>query len=304
MITVLINVVAPVFLMATMGTIIARIRQVPSHSISQVTLYIFSPALVCHSLIQTALPTGELGQIALYSGLLALALYTVVLMIGKVFSLSQSTRSAFYLTTLFMNAGNYGIPMSLFAFGQEGMERAIVFFVVQATLAGTLATYLASRSHLNPKQAFRSVFKIPMLYAGIAGLVMNLLGYQPPAVFDQPLKILGGAAVPCMLIVLGIQLSGAFSLREYKGLLAVCLIRLVLSAVVAFLLTWALNISGLTQQVLIVVSAMPTAVYTIILATEFRSRPEFVTNAVVATTILSAATLTPLITLTKLLADS
>ena len=107
-----------------------------------------------------------------------------------------------------------------------------------------------------------------------------------------------------MLIVLGIQLSGAFSLREYKGLLAVCLIRLVLSAVVAFLLTWALNISGLTQQVLIIVSAMPSAVYTIILATEFRSRPEFVTNAVVATTILSAATLTPLITLTKLLADS
>lgn len=297
MVNVFISVVLPVFMMAGLGSIVGRFLGVSSRPISQVTLYIFSPALVCHSLANMVLPTKDLGLIALFSLLLATVLYVFAFVGFKISRMDKKGRSAFVLTTLFMNAGNYGLPVALFAFGQAGLERAIIFFVVQATLSGTVAIYVASSSNLKPLDAVQSVLRMPMVYATVLGLFMNIGGLHIPVYLSQPLELLGNAAVPSMLMVLGIQLSNRFSVEDLGALATVSVLRLAVSAGVAYVLTVGMGITGLTQQVLVVLAAMPTAVFTIILASEFDARPKFVTGAVAVTTLVSIFTITPLITL-------
>lgn len=294
-----IEIVLPVFLMAGIGIILRKTRQVPTGPVSQVTLYVFSPCLVFHSLSNTALSTGDLGSIAGFTITLAVLTYPLSYIATRMLRLDRETQSGFMLTTLFMNSGNYGLPMALFAFGQAGLDRAIVYFVTQATLAGTLAVFVASRSQLDIKSAVTAVFKMPLVYASLAGVAANLLNFEMPQTIAEPVRILGAAAVPSMLMVLGLQIGEKFSLEQTKALMATCFIRLVMSGGIAYLLTIPFGFTGLSQQVLIVMASMPTAVVTIILATEFRAKPTFVTNAVVLSTLGSLITLTILISVVK-----
>ena len=299
MLEIFIDVVSPVFLMAGIGALIRRMRNVPSDSISQITLYIFAPALVFNSLAGTEIPLEEMGKIALFTVCLAAAMYVISIVVARVMSLGREATSAFMLVTLFMNAGNYGLPVALLAFGEAGVEFAVVFFVCQATLGGTLAVYLASRSRLGIKDALLSVTRMPLVYGTVFGLAVNLLELQLPVPIAEPARILGNAAVPSMLMVLGIQLATRFSLEDVGSLSTAVFLRLVVSAGAGYLLTLALGIDGLLQQVLVVVSAMPTAVFTTILATQFQAKPSFVTNGVVLGTLLSLVTLTVLITVVE-----
>ena len=196
-----------------------------------------------------------------------------------------------------MNSGNYGLPVALFAFGNEGLEFAIVFFVCQAALGGTLAVFIASSSHLNAKAALATTLKMPLLHATVLGLIVNIGDINLPHTIGEPVRILGEAAVPSMLMVLGIQVSNRFSLDDRPALIATIFIRLVVSAIAAFLITPVLGIEGVLRQVLIVVSAMPAAVFTIILSSEFQARPSFVTNTVVVGTLISLPTLTVVISM-------
>ena len=299
MLDIFIEVVSPVFLMAGIGALIRRFRNVPSDSISQITLYIFAPALVFHSLAGTEIPLEEMAKIALFTVCLAAALYLLSIAVAKVLLLGREGTSAFLLATLFMNAGNYGLPVALLAFGEVGVQFAVVFFVCQATLGGTLAVYLASRSQLEIKDALLSVLRMPLVYGTVLGLTVNLLELELPTTISEPARILGNAAVPSMLMVLGIQLATRFSFEDLRSLVAAVFLRLVVSAGAGYLITLALGIDGLLQQVLVVVSAMPTAVFTTILANQFQAKPAFVTNAVVLGTLLSLITLTALITVVE-----
>jgi predicted permease len=299
MVGVFVSVVLPIFVMAGLGAVIGHVKSLPAGPISQITLYIFSPCLICFSIAHTTLPQQDLGLITLFGFLLAGLLYVLGIIGAKFSGLGASGQGAFLLAVLFGNSGNYGLPLALFAFGPEGLERAIVFLVSQAILSGTLSIYVASRSKVGPMGALRSVVRMPMVYASIIGLLFNLTNTSMPALIANPMDILGDAAVPSMLMVLGIQLSTQFSLDNFRALLMVSTLRLLAPVGLAFGLTSLLGINGLTQQVLIVLSAMPTAVFTIIIASEFDARPTFVTNAVVLTTLGSLLTVAPLIWLLR-----
>jgi predicted permease len=82
-------------------------------------------------------------------------------------------------------------------------------------------------------------------------------------------------------------------------LVAVNVQRLAIAPVAAWLTATALGLDGVERATLVVLAAMPAAVMTTILATEFRAQPGFVTRAVVSSTLLSIVTLTVLIALVK-----
>ena len=69
------------------------------------------------------------------------------------------------------------------------------------------------------------------------------------------------------------------------------MVRLVASVPLAYLSATLLGLDDLARGVVMTVYAMPVAVFTIILATEFKTNPRFVTNAVVTSTFASILTL-------------
>jgi predicted permease len=281
--------------MAAVGMLFAHFRKASPSTLAQAVLYVFSPALTFHSLATTEIPPSDVGYIALFSLVLLVLLYILAWAGARALGLDRKTSASYTLTVLFMNSGNYGIPVALLAFGQDGMDRAIVLFVVQAVLGGTVGVFIASRGSRTVLDALKAVVKMPMGYAAMAGLAVNVTDIALPPFLGQTTDILGQAAVPGMLIVLGIQLYQNFRVVQLRVVSASVFSRLILSVGLAYLATLVLGIGGLTQQVLIVVSGMPAAVFVTILATEFDARPDLATSSVLAGTLASMLTLTVLL---------
>tara|TARA_B100001559_G_C16155721_1_gene464042 strand:- start:256 stop:594 length:339 start_codon:yes stop_codon:yes gene_type:complete len=107
--------------------------------------------------------------------------------------------------------------------------------------------------------------------------------------------MMADAAIPCMLLLLGYQLSNGLKEINLKDLVLLNITRLIFSIPIVFLITIAFNITGIAQNTLIVMAAMPTAVFTVLLATEFGTKGQYVANSVITSTLFSMISLTILI---------
>ncbi len=113
----------------------------------------------------------------------------------------------------------------------------------------------------------------------------------------EPVNILGAAAIPVMITVLGFQLGSGIETQNLQMLIWAVISRLILAVPIYLLATVIMGVDGIAQGAVIVIGAMPSAVFTIILADEFDAKPRFVTSSVVVSTAASMVTLTVVITL-------
>ncbi|PZC50513.1 MAG: hypothetical protein DK304_000831 [Chloroflexi bacterium] len=299
MINVLGNAIFPVFLIAAIGALLGRLITVDVRSIGRLALFVFSPALIFAYLYDAEIPAVDVINIVTFLTVWLPALYIFCFALCVISRLRGQHRSSMLLTTMFMNAANYGLPVALFAFGSAGLERALIFAVPQHLMSGTLAVYIAASGSVGVKQALIAVTKMPTFYAVIAALILNVFNLGLPSAISTPINLLAGAAIPTMIIVLGIQLTNVSLKDDLLAAGVASIVRLIVSPVLALGATLLLGIDGITQQVLIVLSGMPTAVYTTILATEFETRPKQVTSAVATSTLMSLITVTTLVWLVQ-----
>jgi malate permease and related proteins len=297
--SVLINVVLPVFLVAGVAALAQRWLHLEARTLSRAVFYIFGPALVFDSLVTTAVGAGDIGRIGLTVLATTGLLWLVGITAGWLLHLERPTQAAFLTAILLANTGNYGLSVNLFAFGEAGLAWAAVYFTVGSVVTSGLGVYLSAAGRAPASLALRRVVTVPILHAAILGVAFSLAGWQLPEPVAKASHLLGQASVPVMLTVLGLNLVATFR-GESDGVHWPALATLTaLRLVVAPLLTWAVTgfvgLEGLARDVTVVESAMPTAVMTIILANEFESDAPFASLAVLSTTLASLVTVTVLL---------
>jgi len=292
---VFLEVVLPVALIAAVGGLLGRWRAIPVAPVSTLVFYLFSPALVFTSLANTELTADVSLRIVLVMGATFLAMYAV----ASAFSLARRhdrpLRAAVALAITIPNTGNMGLPVALLAFGQAGLDVAVMNYVVGAVIAYSAGIAIASMVNGTAMGALRAPFRYPVVYAAVIGALVNAADVTLPVTIAAPIETLGDAAVPVMLVVLGLQMQSAVRLDHLFDTGAAVASRLLVAPVVSWCAATALGLEGTTRDTLVVLAAMPTAVIAIVLATEFHARPTFVTRAVVASTVASMATVTVLI---------
>jgi len=297
--TVLFNVILPVILIAGLAALVQRTLRLDIRTISRAAFYLFSPALVFDSLSSSRIGGQEFAAIAAVFLAVTAVLWAGGEIASRMLRLEGPTRSAFLLSVLLMNAGNYGLPVTLFAFGEEGLARASIYFTFSAALTASLGVYLAARGRAPARVALRRVAGVPLVYASLLGLALSLTGVALPEPLAKATHLLGQASVPVMLVTLGIQLADTFHARpdsvHLPALATAVAARLLLAPALALAASWLLGVSGLTQSVVVVESAMPTAVMAVILASEFDCDTQFVTLAIFVSTVASLVTLTMLL---------
>jgi predicted permease len=294
---VLLTVIAPIVLVVGAAALVGRAVEIDPRSLSRLVVYLFTPCLVLDGIANTGLGAQEAGQLVGtvlgLSLLIALAAWAV----ARAVKLDRRMASAFVLTAVLINAGNYGIPVNRFAFGTAGEDRALVFFTVTVTLSNTFGIYLASLGSVSTRRALLNVLKVPLPYAALLGVLLNVGDVALPAALDRSVKLLAQAAVPGMLVLLGLQLARGSVRGQLKPVFLAAGMRLVASPLLVLPLVAVLDITGVTRQVAIVQSAMPTAVISGALASEFGGDTDFVTATIIVSTLLSVVTLSVLLSL-------
>ncbi|HCH35123.1 MAG: hypothetical protein CL777_03015 [Chloroflexi bacterium] len=297
MLNVFFTVVLPIFLVASSGALLQRLRPGVLGMLGPAALYLLSPALVLDGLLETNLSADVSLKIIAATVSAVISMAAVSWLVSKLLKHDRPTQSAFLLTGTFANAGNMGLPIAYLAFGEEGLAVAILIFVAQGSLSWPLGIYLAARGRTKGWQPLIKAIKVPTLYAVPLALIIRAFGWDLPQTFDTTISLMADATIPAMLLVLGYQLAQGIQLDKALSLGSALFTRLVLGAIISIGLAELFGLDGTARNTVVVVSAMPTAVFTTILATEFQAMPRFVASAVVTSTLASLITLTVLIDL-------
>ncbi|MFZ2095649.1 MAG: AEC family transporter [Anaerolineales bacterium] len=289
------NNLFPILLTACIGFVLAKLLKINPRPLSQVIFYIFSPVLVFNLITHSQLSNQDILRTLVFTIVLMICVGSLTWLIGGILHLDRRTSAAVLLTAMFMNAGNYGLPLTSFAFGETALAFASVFFVISAMFTNTLGIVIASSGSMSVKDAIKGLVKFPAIYALALGILFLQFSWKLPSGIDRTVTLLSNAAIPCMLVLLGMQLVNIRLDGQVRPLLLTSSMRLLIAPVIAFGLARLFGMSGASYQAVVVEAAMPVAVTTTILATEFDAEPTFVTTAVLITTLLSPLTLTPLL---------
>jgi predicted permease len=298
---ILVDIILPVFLVVGTAALAQTRLHLDIRTLSRSAFYLFSPALVFDTLASSDVSGTEFGQMTAVLILTTLALWALGALVARLLHLEGPTQAAFLIAILIMNAGNYGLPVNLFAFGEDGLARASLYFAGSALLSASLGVYLSARGRATAQLALRRMVSMPLLYATILGVVFNLGNLTVPETLAKAIHLLGQAAVPSMLLVLGVRLAEIFQCRQrmvhLPALGAVTVLRLIVAPALAWLFAGLVGLNGLARDVSVLETAMPTAVMTTILATEFDSDASFAALCVMVTTLVSLPTVTILLNL-------
>jgi predicted permease len=289
------NNLFPILLAAAVGFALAKSLKINPRPLSQVIFYVFSPILVFKLMIGSHLSNQDILDTLLIASILMAAVGTLTWLIGRVLKFDRKLLAAVLITVMFMNAGNYGLPLTDFAFGAAALAFASVFFVVSAMFTNTIGIVIASSGSMSVWNAIKGLIKFPAIYALAAGILFLRFNWQLPSGVDRTVTLLSNAAIPCMLVLLGMQLVNIKLDGQRLPLILTSSMRLVVAPALAIGLTRLFHMSVPATQALVLEAAMPVAVMTTMLATEFEVEPTFVTAAVLITTLLSPLTLTPLL---------
>src|SRR5581483_10253163 len=150
---------------------------------------------------------------------------------------------SFLPALMFPNAGNMGLPLCLYAFGQQGLTLAIVYFAVFSVAQFTPGASIAAGS-LSPSR----ILRLPLPYAVLASLPFLATRTPLPAIVANVLDLFAGVTIPLMLLALGVSL-GRLRVASLGRSLALAAVRLGGGLAVGVGLSWALGLHGAARGV-------------------------------------------------------
>lgn len=264
-------------------------------ALTDLVFYILLPALVLDVMWQAPLnlTSVKISLTALSSIAVSLGLMWLVLKFLKV---SNAQKGALLIAGTFPNSTYLGLPVTAQALGDWTQAIVLKYDLFACTptvlTIGVLIAhhYGNATSDIHP---FSALLKVPPLWALLIAVLFNLANIPQPTAMHNALNILAGGVVPLMLISLGMSIRwDTFKLKYLPLLLPLCVVVLVIAPIVAYTTATLLNVPADILTVSVILAAMPTMIFGIVLCERFELDSGLYAAAVFLTTIFSIGTLT------------
>jgi hypothetical protein len=266
-----ISIVTPLFAIAAVGYFYgARVR--PEMRITnQLVMDVFMPALIFHVMIQDDFYPSQYFPLMFAGTLLMLGSGVVAFAVARFAGFSWRS---FVPSAMFSNWANLGLPLYVFALGEQTLGAGVMLVVMGNILCFTVGTYIYSG-----KLSGLDVLRTPVIIAVVLGAIVNGFDIRLPKPIDLSIDMLGQVAIPLMLFSLGVRLTRVSWSDSYSGLIMAVFCPVV-GVMLAVLLCQWLPLSPLHQHILVLFGVLPPAVMNFILAEQYNTDPEAVASMV------------------------
>ncbi|WP_232305537.1 AEC family transporter [Gilvimarinus polysaccharolyticus] len=286
----LLPILAPVFIATAVGFMWARSgAEYPSDFIGRLVMTVGTPCLIVSSLASTEIELASISRVALAA---ALVLGTTGLLGYSLLRLKGLDVTTYLPPIVLPNNGNMGLPVCLFAFGEQGLALALGYFLVMMFFTFTVGLAVVAGGH-GPRAMFKAVAGQPVLWAMLLAVALLLTDTAIPLWLSNTLTLLGDFAIPLMMLTLGVSL-GRLKIKKLKRSVFFSALRIAGGLAVAYGVVAALGLTGIERGVVLLQSAMPVAVFTYILSLRYERDYQEVAAMVVTSTAMAFITL-PLI---------
>jgi predicted permease len=294
---IFLQIVLPVFILLSVGFALDRAFPLDIQTLTRVSFYVITPALVFLNIVESDLDGGQIMTIIAF-----VVAHDMLLMLAAfgLFSLKpfRSRRKVLSLGSVMLNAGNYGFPFMLIAFGEWAVGVVAILLITQVVEIFTFGVALFAGGS-GVRQLGRQLARLPVLYAVALGFVVRALSLPLIPQIEMPLNHLANAFIGLALVTLGAQLSRSRLAGSALAVLALAGMNLAFSPLLAAGMAAFFPLRPDVAQVLIVATGLPMAVNVFILAKEFDRDAELASQMVFWTTLLSAVTLPVLLSLVR-----
>ncbi|MGH1426985.1 MAG: AEC family transporter [Arenicella sp.] len=273
-----ISIIFPIFFIVLCGYIYACFEKPDMQVINRMILQLLVPALVF------SVMSSKDFEIAIYSKL-ALAGVGVILASGLaayfVAKLCHFQWKTLVPPMMFRNWGNLGIPLIVFAFGEQALNAAVILFLVGNVVHFSIGVILMS-GRFN----VREFFQTPVIIAMLLGLLVNIADIQMPVFLLRPLDMIGQAAIPLMLVSLGVRLQHV-RWSDLSMAFVGAVLGPIIGLTIAFVLASLLGMSDLQTKQIMIFGALPPAVVNYMFAERYNLEPEKVASIVLLSNLVS-----------------
>jgi hypothetical protein len=273
------EIVAPVFLLAAVGFTWVKLGfEYRINFVTQLATTLAVPCLIFTALMQTDIDPAALTSLAAYLG--------VTIAAAVIVGATGLHRRTYLAPMIFGNTGNLGLPLALFAFGEEGLSYAVVVFAIMAIWTFTFGIWLVAGAG-----SFGKVLREPLVWTTVLGGLFLWQDWYTPTFLTNTLELIGQMAIPLMLITLGVAVA-RLSPGGIGRAVVLSVVKLALCVGIAWLAALAFDFNKIAFGVLVLQVATPVAVTSYLLAEKYGADSQAVAGLVVVSTLISVGALT------------
>lgn len=298
--TLFTTVLIPVLLIVLGGAAVQRFHRLDMQTLSRLQIYLFVPVFLFYYVYTSKFSLRDILGIAGAVLAAKLCLAVPLWLWLKRLQVSQATIPVVLLSSVIFNSGNFGIPVAVRAFGDEGgAVQAIIVMVSNLSLWGMGYAAMTTMTGGGLRDAVTAYLKLPMLYILVLAFLLRKLHIVLPEPVLYSLKLIADGLVAVALITLGAQLALQARWPRWRVVVPVVALKLLVMPAVTTAVVFAFGLWPWPGAAIILASAGPTAVNTLLLAIEQKGDIELAAECVFWTTLLSAVTVTLILALLR-----
>lgn len=275
-----------------LGMLLARSRILDEpglRTLQSVAFFLASPALLFTVLQDSEVADLFSGNLlAIVGGVLATTACTAV--VSRLQRRDTGSTVIAAMCSSYCNAGNLGIPIAFYVLGDTALVAPVLLLqlVVLQPLALTVLDAVAAPTPQSWHRVVTRPLRNPITLASLAGVLVAVLDLDVPAVVSDPLELVGGLAVPAMLLAYGAALwLGPLPGRgvPVTDLGVTVALKLVVQPVAAYAVGVAVGLDDTSLLAVTVISALPTAQNVFVIATRYDREVMLARDAIFVSTI-------------------
>ncbi|MBN2900087.1 MAG: AEC family transporter [Clostridia bacterium] len=306
-----VNQVTMLFLLIVTGYFVKKRKMVSDVVVKDLSSLVINVALP--AFIVTSMTFDFSMEVLINSGVLLLIsffVYAGAILFSRLYTrligVEGKSRDIHRFICVFSNVGYMGYPVVYAVFGDLGVFYAAIYNLSFNLLTWSYGVHLLDREgRENGKNAHVPLYKRllnlfnPSLVAVVIGFTLFLTSRSLPAIIFDTCKMIGATVTPLSMMCIGFILSEVDTsdiVKDYKVMLT-SLIRLVVIPMVVFLALKLLGKEGFLITIPVLLTAMPAAANTAIIAVRYNSDYKLASKAVFVSTLMSIVTIPFLIQL-------
>lgn len=283
-----------------LGMLLAHLKILDAASqlvLSRLAFFVASPALMITVLSETDVATIFSANLIASIGSVVVVAVAHVLVAKLVWRRTTADTVIGTFSASYVNAGNLGLPIAGYVLGDASLIAPMLLtqLILLQPLGLTVLDVTTAKGEMSWAKVLSRPLKNPLMLGSVLGLVLSLLDVQLPRAIHDPLALVGGIAIPAMLIAYGISLRlGPLPGRgEPKIQISfIVVLKLVIQPLVGYLLArYALHLDAPGVLAVTVIAALPTAQNVFVHANRYGTGVILARDAVFVTTILSVPAL-------------
>ncbi|MDP2850068.1 MAG: AEC family transporter [Sulfuricurvum sp.] len=261
-------------------------EKIDDRTITLLSVYFLQIFLTFWGLLKRPIDTELLFAPALYLGITLVSLLLMIPLARMLFS-EPKERSIATVAALIGNTGNLGIPLGIALFGEMSVPYLTLINLVNVFVVYTIGVFYYSRGEFSVKGSLLNILKLPVLWAAMVAIALNLIGYVPSPAVDKTLMMGAYASMTMQLVLFGIYLYG-IKLGEINLRLSAWVngTKFILIPVIAFVVLGMVEMDRVVKGILFLELLVPLAVANVNLASLYHCAPRTVTVQVFTTSIV------------------